>query len=288
MENDSNEKYFITAKLSAQEITNGGVVYLLPDVIIKIFTLVALLFLWRAVMGAGAGVGAGTGAGMGAGAGTGAGVNVGSNAGADANMNIGQMLSYAYVSALLADMLVVRTAAVGWLSEGVLQKLYGRPLSVLGQLAAQTIGSWGPMLLMFSVPMAIAAPLLGINLIPASPFFAISLILCVSLGFAIDSLFACLSLKLRNMSWLIGRIRMAIITLLSGTIIPIKLLPFGLAGAFRYQPFASLGGAPLSIFVGSASAGETLPLQILWNLILWPLALFVFKKSQERMVSYGG
>ena len=253
-------KYLKTAQLSALEKTNGGALYLAPGIIIKIFTLIPLLFLWRVVMSSG--------------------VNI--------DMSAGQMLTYTYVSALLADMLVVRTPAVGWLSEGVLQKLYSRPAPVLGQLAAQTVGGWAPMLMMFSIPMAIIAPFLGVNLIPASPLFFLSLPLCISLGFAIDALFACLSLRLRNMSWLISRIRAAIITLLSGSIIPIKLLPFGFAGIFKYQPFACLGGAPLTIFTGAADVAETLLMQTAWNIILWPVALYVFKKSQERMVSYGG
>lgn len=253
-------KYMKTAHLSALEKTNGGVIYLLPDIIIKICTLIPLVFLWRVVM----------------------------SSGAQVDMTLEQMLSYTVVSALLADMLVVKTPASGWLSEGVLLKLYGRPLSVLGQLAALTAGGWLPMLLMFSLPMALLTPLLGVSMIPASPYFLISLFLCISLGFAVDFLFACLSIKLRNMNWLIGRIRMAITAILSGTVIPISLLPFGLADVMKYQPFASLGGAPLSIFVGAANVKETIVLQIVWNMVLWPLALFVFHKSQEGMVSYGG
>ena len=70
--------------------------------------------------------------------------------------------------------------------------------------------------------------------------------------------------------------------------IPISLLPLGLGEAMRYQPFASLGGAPLSVFVGSAAPQEVLPLQLMWNALLWPAALLIFKKSQEGMVSYGG
>ena len=253
-------KYIKTARLSAGEKTNGGILYLLPDVLIKICTLIPLIFLWRVVMSSGVQVG----------------------------MSFEQLLSYTYVSAILSNMLVVKTSASGWLSEGVLLKLYGRPLPVLSQLIAQTAGGWIPMLLLFSLPMALFAPLLGVNLIPATPLFFISLLLCVSLGFAIDILFACLSIKLRNMSWLIDRIRVAIVTLFSGTVIPIQLLPFGIANIMRYQPFASLGGAPLSIFVGAADVHEVITLQIIWNLILWPAALLVFKKSQEGMVSYGG
>ena len=28
--------------------------------------------------------------------------------------------------------------------------------------------------------------------------------------------------------------------------------------------------------------------QVFWNLTLWPLALWAFRASRERMVSYGG
>ena len=253
-------KYIKSAQMSCLEKTNGGILYLLPDVAIKICTLIPLIFMWRVVMASGADVG----------------------------MSMRQMLSYTYVSALLSDMMVVKTAACGWLSEGVLMKLYGRPLSVLGQLAAQTIGSWLPMLALFSLPMAALAPLIGVSLRPASLWFFPSLFLCVSLGFAIDVLFACLSIKLRNMSWLISRIRVAVVSLFSGTVIPISLLPFGIAEIMKYQPFACLGGAPLSIFAGSGDPAEVLPLQIIWNIILWPAALLIFEKSQEGIVSYGG
>lgn len=253
-------KYLKTIHMSCLEKTNGGLFYLLPDIAIKICTLIPLLFLWRVVMSSGTPVG----------------------------MSMSQMLSYTYVSALLSEMLVVRTAATGWLSEGVLMKLYGHPLPVLGQLISQTVGGWLPMLALFSLPMVILAPFIGVGLKPASPWFLPSLLLCISLGFAIDVLFACLSIKLRNMSWLIGRIRAAIVALFSGTVIPISILPFGFGGIMRYQPFASLGGAPLSVFAGSAEPFDVLLLQIIWNIVLWPAALLVFKKSQEGMVSYGG
>ena len=254
------KKYAKTAHLSFLERTNGGFIYILPGIIIKACTLIALVYLWRVVM----------------------------SSGVDVGMSLKQMLTYVYVSAILADMLVVQTAASGWLSEGVLLKLYGRPLPVFGQLAALTVGGWIPELLLFSLPMILLTPLFGVSLVPSSLFFLLSLLLCISLGFAIELLFACLSIKLRNMNWLIGRMRMAVIVIFSGTFIPIRLLPFGLAEVMIYQPFASLGGAVLSIFTGSANVPETLLLQVIWNLILWPVAILVWKKSQEGMVSYGG
>ena len=74
------DKYLKTAQLAALEKTNGGVVYLLPDIVIKVFTLIPLLFLWKVVL----------------------------SCGADVGMSLDQMLSYACVSALLSELLVVR------------------------------------------------------------------------------------------------------------------------------------------------------------------------------------
>ena len=138
-------KYMKTAHMACLEKTNGGVFYLVPDVIIKICTLIPLIFLWQVVM----------------------------SSGVDVGMKMDQMLSYTYVSALLSDMMVVRTMASGWLSEGVLMRLYGRPLSVLGQLISQTFGGWLPMLVLFSLPIAIISPFIGVSLRPASSWFLI-------------------------------------------------------------------------------------------------------------------
>jgi len=53
-------------------------------------------------------------------------------------------------------------------------------------------------------------------------------------------------------------------------------------------PFGSLAAGPLDVFVGIAAPGEVIPLQIFWNVMLWPLAALAFRGSRERMVSYGG
>lgn len=252
--------YFKTAGMAATAKTHGGIVYLLPDILIKVFSLITQLYLWQIVI----------------------------QNGATVDMTNEQMQSYVFVSALLSELLMVSTPATGWLSEGVLLKFYSRPLPILNQLIAITVGGWIPMLLLFSLPMAVIGLLLGIPLVAKSAYFLPSLLLCISLGFAIDVLFACLSIKLKNMSWLIDRIRSAIVGLLSGSLIPIALLPFGLAQLLRYQPFASLAGAPLSIFVGVGNAHETFIIQLCWNLVAWPLALAVFHMLQQEVVSYGG
>ena len=123
---------------------------------------------------------------------------------------------------------------------------------------------------------------------PASPWFFPSLLLCISLGFAIDFLFACVAIELRGISWLAHVIRTAIVALFSGTVLPFRLLPFGLARVFELQPFGSLGGAPLALFVGTARPERILLAQVFWNLTLWPAAILWFCRSRERLVSFGG
>ena len=88
--------------------------------------------------------------------------------------------------------------------------------------------------------------------------------------------------------WLAYSLRNALTLLLSGAVIPFDLLPWGIGDLFKLLPFGSLAAAPLTIFVGMAGPFELIPLQIFWNITLWPLAVLFFAKSKEKMVSYGG
>ena len=133
-----------------------------------------------------------------------------------------------------------------------------------------------------------AAPLLKIRILPNTLWVIPSLALSVSLGFAFEFLFYCVTVRLRNVSWLTYVIRSAVTSFFSGTVIPFKILPFGMDRWINYQPFGSLGGAFLSLYVGSAEAQEIIPLQLFWNVVIWIAAALWFQKSRERMVSFGG
>lgn len=253
-------KYLKTASITLSGKLGGGAVYLLPNIVVNLMYLLPLMCLWRVI----------------------------ASGGTDVGMTLGQLLSYTYVNALLSDLLCVKTMASDWSYDGQLLSLYTRPFPVFGQLIAQTVGGWIPMLICFSIPMLLAAPLFGINIVPASPYFFLSLLLCVTLGFAVDFIFACVTIRLRGMAWLGYCIRMAVVSLFSGTVIPFKVLPEPLIRFFEYQPFGSLGGAPLSLFVGSAEPVKTIAVQLFWNLVLWPAAILWFAQSREKQVSYGG
>lgn len=253
-------KYFKTAQMSAQSSTNGGIVYLFLGYLLKIVYLIPLLLLWRTLI----------------------------HDGVDAGMSLPQMLTYTYLGAILSEILVVRSPASSWLYEGLFVSLYQRPINILSHLICQTVGGWIPQLLFFTLPMIAFAPLFGVSLSSCSPWFLPSLIVCVSLGFAVDFLFACLTIRMKNASWLVYTIRTAIVSLLSGSVIPFSALPWGIGAVLQYTPLGSLAGAPLSIYTGLAEPIPVLVAQLFWNAVLWPIAILVFEKTQEGMVSYGG
>ena len=105
---------------------------------------------------------------------------------------------------------------------------------------------------------------------------------------AFEFLFYCVTVRLRNISWLTYVIRSAVVSFFSGTVIPFKILPFGMDRWMNYQPFGSMGGAFVSWYVGSADAVEVIAAPLFWNVVIWIAAVVWFRKSRERMVSFGG
>jgi len=254
------QKYIMTAQTALRGKTNGGILYMFPMIVLKVIYLVPLMFIWRII--------------------TAGGIEV--------EMNLAQLLTYTYVNALLADMLIVKTYMTDWDFDSKSTAMFTRPMSVFGQVISRTVGEWVPTFLLFTLPMAALAPLFGIQILPHTLWVVPALILCASLGFAMEFIFFCVTLRVRNVLWLTQVIRAAIVSFFSGTVIPFRILPFGLDRWMGYQPFGSLGGAPLSLYVGVAEPLRVITMQVVWNVIFWSIAIVWFKKSKERMVSFGG
>ncbi|MCL2497499.1 MAG: hypothetical protein FWF06_02675 [Symbiobacteriaceae bacterium] len=255
-------KLYATASLKASEKLRGGIIYLLPDIALRVISLVTLLYLWRTLFASGAGQ--------------------------EIDLSLSQMMSYTLLSEILYDLLVIATPASQWLYEGLFLSLYQRPLGVLSQLLALTIGGWIPNLLLFSLPLALSAPLWPIRILPVSWLFLPSLLLCMMVGFAIDLLFACLIIRMQRISWVVTVIRGAVVAIFSGALIPFAALPYGIGNWLQFSPFGALAGAPLAIAIGSPIPWQLILSQLLWCVILWPLLYLFYNASREEMMSYGG
>ena len=203
-------------------------------------------------------------------------------------LTLNQLYVYTILSTVLAPLLDVRTPASGWLHEGTMLGLYLRPGGIFAQLAAHTAGGWVLPLILFSLPVTLIALIAGIDLRPASLLFLPSLILSISAGFAVDYLFTCLLIRMRNLEWPVRYLRESLSALLTGRLIPFAALPWGLGRFLQMSPFGALAGAPLAIYAGFSAPVPLLLMQLAWNIVLWPLAFRCFAASRERMVSYGG
>ncbi len=258
-------KYLVTSKLSATRALDGGLFYMLSGHLLKLARLIILLLLWRSLAAQGADLG---------------------------GLSLEQLLLYTMLSSILTEQLSIVTPATTAFWEGSIASRYLRPLPVLAQMMAETVGGWLPGVLLYSIPMVLASGLVGISLGSAfmanGLLFLLSLGLSISLGFAIDFLFAAAVIYVKNASYTAYSIRQAVTKLFSGALIPFALLPWGLGNVFELLPFGSVASAPLLIFVGADDPARLILLQAAWNVVLWPVTLIVFKGSEERMVSYGG
>lgn len=250
-----------TAKLCLKEKSYFGFFNQLAQYLLQIGALAALLMIWRSLFLQGVDL---------------------------EGLTLEQLYSYTILSTILGPMLNVHSPASGWLHDGSVLGLYQRPAGIFAQLAAHTIGGWGMHFLCLSVPVFLLAVCCGVDMQPASGWFVVSLLLAVLQGFAVDFLFACLLIRMRNLEWCVHCLRDALTALLTGALIPFAVLPWGLGEILQLSPFGMLAGAPLAIFTGLETPWLLISAQIFWNLVLWPMAIYGFRASRERMVSYGG
>lgn len=252
--------YLAEMRMSARLAKTFGLACLIGDYAIRALRVVFLLLLWRSLFQKG-----------------------GAN-----GMTLEQTLKYTLCSAALAPLLDVRTPAGSWLHDGAIASRCLRPMGLMGQLSADALGA-------AVVPIGIFAPLcaltglwMGVDLLPASAWFVPSLLLCMSQGFVIDLFYACVIIRIGNLSWQVHLMRAALGVLFTGGLIPFAALPWGVGQWLALSPLGTLAGAPLSLYAGLAQPMDVIPVQLLWNIVLWPLILWWFRRSMERLVSFGG
>ena len=255
------KRFTSTALMCMKEKGYFGIGFLLGSYALRAATLFALIAVWHALFRQGASFD---------------------------GMKLSQMLTYSVIGSAIEPLLNVRTPASSWLHDGTMLSLYLRPSSIFGQLAAHTMGGWLMPLALFGAPLVAIAGVSGIDVVPHTPWFFVSLALSIAQGFAVDFLFAALLMRMKNLEWTVHGLREALNALLTGALIPFATLPWGIGKWLALTPFGTLAGAPLALFAGLDSPMNLIPIQLIWTVVLWPLAYLAFDRSRERLVSYGG
>lgn len=207
-------------------------------------------------------------------------------------INLSQLLTYTLVAELFADLLACRTGLDGAWFNGSITTRFLRPMALFHQFSAEMLGRAAMGGILFSVPLLLAAPLIGVDPRPAG--VSAGLLACVSLaaavgvGLALEYLFVGVGIAAKIHPYTTSNMRAALTAVVSGAVIPLVILPWNMGSWLAWLPFASQASAPLRIYTAT---GRPLPLiagQCLWILLLWPLAGWVWRANRERMVSFGG
>jgi ABC-2 type transport system permease protein len=149
--------------------------------------------------------------------------------------------------------------AFALLAKGVPQVLIG--LVVFDLATPSSLGS----LLLFTVSVALSF------LVVFSWKFTVSLA-----GFWL--------LDVRGVTSLAG----AVTTVMSGGLLPLPLLPDGLAGVLRWLPPAAMITAPFELFAGGEPAAPRLAIQAAWAVVLLVLGRRVLHHAVAKVVVQGG
>lgn len=256
-----------TMFMCTKQIFDGGILCVAGGYFVQAVQFVMLIFIWKSLEKGGA---------------------------LTEGTSLHQLMTYTLMATIFHQELNIISPATSSLWEGSIIGRFLRPMPVEVSFFAETIGRWWiPNFLFFGLPLWLCSPFLGINPWPAAASNGIlalmSLILAASLGFAIDLLFASFAMHLKNGCWAALAVREAIYALLSGEMIPFSLFPKGIGTLFSLLPLGSIAHGPLTIYTGAAGDYMAIVgLQIFWNLILWIAAIHIFRKSKERMISFGG
>jgi ABC-type uncharacterized transport system permease subunit len=209
-----------------------------------------------------------------------------------AGMTLASVLTYTLIAEVFAEQLVCRTRLELAYWEGTIVTRFVQPIGFVGLFVSEMVGRWWLGFAALSLPLLLVAPLLGVDPLPASPaagaLFVVSLLLAIAVGVALDFLFGALLVMLEMSVWLLDQFRAAVGTLLSGALLPLALMPWGLGEVLAWLPFAATASAPLKIYTGTGDPLPLIAVQAAWALALWPVVHWLWRANRERLVGYGG
>lgn len=257
-------KYAMTAAMAATSYGGEGPLFLL-DYVLRIGRVAILLTLWRTVF----------------------------RSGVDgAEMPLEAVLTYTLIAEVFALQLNAKTRITDTLWDGSIAVRFLQPVGLVGQFASEMMGHWLFVFVTFSVPLLLVAPAIGVSPLPASPAAglasAVSLCLAISVGLAMDFIFGALTTLFDQNVWMVSYLRNAVSTVLAGALFPLAFFPWRLGEVFAWLPFAAMASAPLRIFTGSGEVAQLLAMQVGWSLLLWPVAMWMWRINREQLVIQGG
>ncbi len=207
-----------------------------------------------------------------------------------------QMITYIIISACLSaafshSVQLLLYMRLYW--GGIVTDLV-KPIHLLGHYLAVDIGVGFSSLVLY-VPAILVISLLLLRFpFPASFSALIAFIPSCYLSFGILWLMAALVGVLTFWTLELGQMHLAkdaVVTILSGSLVPIWFFPDVIQDISRYLPFQYTYQVPLGIYIGKISlsqASAAMLTQAMWIVILGLLLWMLWKRAQRKMSVQGG
>ena len=173
-----------------------------------------------------------------------------------------------------------------------------RPMDYQLLIYCDTFGTYLLETLLVSLPAYVLALFLFHINLPPSPEAAIGFIVSILGAFLLVSsidfligLMAFWTMDIWGVVWGLGYVKIAVLDILAGTIIPLNLLPDWLRAIAARLPFQSMAYTPLAIYVGEIE-GHAIWMNILnqfaWGMGLVLLTRLIWLKARRRIEIQGG
>ncbi|MGP9694496.1 ABC transporter permease [Brachybacterium sp. AOP25-B2-12] len=169
-----------------------------------------------------------------------------------------------------------------------------RPTALLGQLYAQKLGRSGFLLLGRGIPPLVIGGLVTGLALPDSPWSyllgAVAVLLAITVSFLADLLVNLLAFWVLETRGL-HSVYMALLSLLSGFLVPIVWFPDWLRDLARLTPFPAMIQTPIDTLSGRVTPHEALELvgvQLLWVPILALAAHLMLRSGVRALEVQGG
>lgn len=207
-----------------------------------------------------------------------------------------QMTSYVILSRMLASQFAggINMEFAQWIYDGAIGVELLRPVSLFFTLFAKRVGEFAFFVLFKGMPITLIGLLLLGGEGPAGGwnFLLFLCSVCVSIGIMfffefMVGLCSFYTLHMYGMSFT----KSALLSILSGGIVPLFLFPPALAEVLNYMPFAGMVSVPVQIFLGKYEYQQALPfmgLQMIWLVLLLLLSKVLYQIIIKKVVVQGG
>lgn len=207
-----------------------------------------------------------------------------------------EMTSYVILSRILSSQFSggINREFAEWVYKGNIVVELLRPMHLISNLFGKRLGEFFFFLIFKGIPVGI----LGIFLLKgAGPaglsellLFFVSVVISIGILFWLEVLVGLISFFTLN-TYGLAFTKSALLSILSGGVVPLFLFPEGVASVLNALPFAGMVSVPVSIYLGKYPPDQTLEylgLQVLWCGILGIGVLMFYRFAIRKVVVQGG